>query len=141
MTNIDDKLYCYFNEFHSHLPFDRLYMVTSVIYQHTEDTQQPKANHILFMSGRRLNTLFFCRHSLDFFQERQRPSIYQLLLQVLKLDVQYIVFLWWNWKLIKKQFFSGNVTYLRWKVFKTENLFWRTSQNCFVLALFSSLYS
>ena len=25
LTNIDNELYCYSNEFHSHLPFDRLY--------------------------------------------------------------------------------------------------------------------
>jgi hypothetical protein len=24
LTNIDNELYCYSNEFHSHLPFDRL---------------------------------------------------------------------------------------------------------------------
>ena len=34
-----------------------------------------------------------------------------------------------------------NVVYLRWKVFKTYNIFGRSSQNYFVLASFCSLHS
>jgi hypothetical protein len=31
LTNIDNELYCYSNEFHSHLPFDRLWF-TSLLF-------------------------------------------------------------------------------------------------------------
>ena len=30
MTNIDNELYCYSNEFHSHLPFDRPWLIEPV---------------------------------------------------------------------------------------------------------------